>query len=560
MEDKKYAIELEVVTPLSVGAGNDNDWIRGIDFIQKDSKVYVLDMKKVAEQGIDIDRLTILFENSDEDGIRLLIGNKLEKVSRFVFKSPVSTTNAIKTFLRTQFFDKPIVAGSSIKGAVRSALFNYLRDNEKTNEEVFGNMKDGTDFMRFIRIADIEMPATTLVNTKIFNLQNGNDGLTGGWKHKTHETTSQYRSSGFNTLYECVAPGQKGMGSISLSQVAFKVMYTHTQFLSHESKKKQLLENDITALFHVINQVTKGYLLKERAFFEKYPADRSEELVDNVEALLDMIPSDDSYCLIKMSAGVGFHSITGDWLFDDYSQTGYWEEGRDTGKKKYKSRKTAEYNGHLQLMGFVKLRALTNDEASNYSQSLDSEHAEIIGNVLAAANLRESERQQRMEEARLRQLAIEENTKKQETFQKLLNQAQKLFEESQWEEAITKANEALEIYPNDDMAASLLEKIQKAKNTDDFLKRSQEESDKKFSQPLAEVIKGKTSAGNLVGTTVKWLKAEGHVFGQKEHDDFLAEARKLPSKELKKIKGKLSDLAKIAGKEKTDNLINKLGL
>ena len=30
MENKKYAIELEVVTPLSVGAGNDNDWMRGM--------------------------------------------------------------------------------------------------------------------------------------------------------------------------------------------------------------------------------------------------------------------------------------------------------------------------------------------------------------------------------------------------------------------------------------------------------------------------------------------------------------------------------------------------
>ena len=65
MEDKKYAIELEVVTPLSVGAGNDNDWMRGIDFVQKNGKVYVLDMRKVAEEGVDVDRLTTLFENSD---------------------------------------------------------------------------------------------------------------------------------------------------------------------------------------------------------------------------------------------------------------------------------------------------------------------------------------------------------------------------------------------------------------------------------------------------------------------------------------------------------------
>ena len=55
MEDKKYHIELEVLTPLSAGAGNDNEWTKGIDFVQKDLKVYVIDIKKAAEEGVDID-------------------------------------------------------------------------------------------------------------------------------------------------------------------------------------------------------------------------------------------------------------------------------------------------------------------------------------------------------------------------------------------------------------------------------------------------------------------------------------------------------------------------
>ena len=108
MEDKKYPIELEVITPLSVGAGNDNEWMRGIDFVQKDGKVYVLDIQKAAEQGVDIGRLTSLFLNYDEKGIFNLIGDKLESVSKYIFKSPVSTNNSIKTFLRTQLYEKPV--------------------------------------------------------------------------------------------------------------------------------------------------------------------------------------------------------------------------------------------------------------------------------------------------------------------------------------------------------------------------------------------------------------------------------------------------------------------
>ena len=215
MEDKKYPIELEVITPLSVGAGNDNEWVKGLDFVQKDGKVYVIDMQKVAAAGVDTNALTALFLKSDDMGICQLLGDKIDSFSRYVFDLPAKTDNNIKTFLRTQFFDKPVVVGSSIKGSVRSALFNYLRTNEEKNEDVFGTMKDGTDFMRFIRVGDVEMPATVLVNTKIFNLRGHGSDWQGGWKHRgtdregNSQTDGHYNPVGFNTLYECVAPGKK---------------------------------------------------------------------------------------------------------------------------------------------------------------------------------------------------------------------------------------------------------------------------------------------------------------------------------------------------------------
>ena len=108
MEDIKYPIELEVITPLSVGAGNDNEWTRGIDYVQKDGKIYVIDIQKAVANGVDVDRLTNLFLKYDEKGITQLLGNNLEKVSRYIFNAPVPTINSIKAFLRTQLFDKPV--------------------------------------------------------------------------------------------------------------------------------------------------------------------------------------------------------------------------------------------------------------------------------------------------------------------------------------------------------------------------------------------------------------------------------------------------------------------
>lgn len=565
MEDKKYYIELEVVTPLSVGAGNDNDWMRGIDYVVKDGRVYVLDIKKVAEQGINIESLTALFTNTDEQGIIKLIGNKLEAVSKFVFKSPVTTKNAIKTFLRTQLYNKPIVAGSSIKGSVRSALFKYLRDKERTNEEVFGNMKDGTDFMRFIRIADVEIPSTRLVNTKIFNLRKDGPDWYGGWKHKgtdkegNSHTDERFNPIGFNTLYECVIPGQKGVSTISLAGHLFEVLSSNTdKTITKKEKKRMLLGEDIHTLFKIINQVTREYLLKEKAFFEKYTAERSGELLDNINTLLDMIPDDNSYCLLKMSAGVGFHSITGDWQYDDYSQTGLWDDKRNYGKKKYKSRKTAEYEGKLQLMGFVKLRDLSSDEIAKKMESLTENHHDIINSIVAPARKREEERVAKLEEERLRMIAIEEEKRKQEACKELFEQAKQAFNDSQWANAITKAEEAIAICPDNKELSEFIEKCKKTQKIEEYRKNEEAASSQKFSQPLAEVIKGKTSAGNLIGTTTKWLKIEGNTFGENEFQALLTEAKNLAPKEQKNLKGKSKDLVKAIGEDLVKKFLDEL--
>jgi len=561
MEDKRYPIELEVITPLSVGAGNDNEWVKGLDFVQKEGKVYVIDMQKVAAAGVDVEALTALFLKSDDLGISQLLGSNISELSRYIFDLPAKTDNNIKTFLRTQFYDKPLVVGSSIKGSIRSALFNYLRTDEQKNEEVFGTMKDGTDFMRFIRIGDVEMPSTVLVNTKLFNLRKEGEEWLGGWKQLMNKTTGAYNPVGFNTLYECVAPGEKGLGNISLAVNAFSLLEKYGNGRSpYATKKHTLLNEPINCLFQVINDVTKAYLQKERAFFQKYDAERSDEVISCIETLLSMIPSDGSSCLMKMSAGVGFHSITGDWQYDDYDKTKLWTDGRHAGKKKYKSRKIADYNRHLQLMGFVRLCALNQDEASEREQVLQKSHHDQQEQMLDIVRQRESESQKKQAEEIARQHAAEQERRKQEEYNRLILQAKQAKDSEQWDEAIANLEKAATLYPEKTEVAQLKTECQNAKSIAEYRQQEQRAAEQKFSQPLSEVIKGKISAGNLVGTTVKWLKVDGHSFGKIEHDAFLNEARQLSSKEMKNLRSKLSVLTKMTSKEVTDQLCNELEL
>ena len=162
------------------------------------------------------------------------------------------------------------------------------------------------------------------------------------------------------------------------------------------------------------------------------------------------------------------------------------------------------------------------------------------------------------QERRALEQAKAEEKQKLMTYQSLLDSARQALKSEVWEEADLKAEEAKNLYPEKAEAADLKAEIIKAKELADFRKGEEAAAIQKLAQPLSEIIQGKTSAGNLVGTTVKWLKADGHSFGMPEQAAFANEAKNLSAGEKKKLKSKLSDLEKIAGKECVDQLRKEL--
>ena len=370
--NQRYNITLQVLTPMSIGAGAEYNWVKGIDYVEKNGKLFRLNLHKMEQAGINLENLTNAFANKDSESLLKYLGNGLDTVTDAVFNMPCNSSNDIKAFLRNQFTGNPIVAGSSLKGAIRSVLFSYLRDRQEKNEEVFGCLDNGTDFMRFIRVTDFEFDKTDLVNTKIYNLQkNGNHNWEGGWKHGAKITNYDYNASGFNTIYECITPPSKAKGSIMLSEKLFNLLKESGSQQPCLNKKEELFSyigkdeqgeyetTPIENLFYQINSHTFDYLKKELHFFNNYnQGEHSDRIIDSINQLMNQvnecIENGDS-CILKMAAGTGYHSITGDWKYDDYCDTGYWDQGWDKGKKKYKSRKIAIHGSQYTLMGFVKL-------------------------------------------------------------------------------------------------------------------------------------------------------------------------------------------------------------
>ena len=568
MDNKRYYIELEVLTPLSVGAGNDNDWICGVDYVIKDGKVYVIDMERVARLGIGVERLASAFARSDQHAIVNLIGNRLEQASSRVFDAPAYTTNPIKAFQRTQLLDKPVVPGSSLKGAIRSCLFNDFHgpkrqgeDVKDINEKVFGTMKEGDVFTRFIHVGDVVMPSTRLVNTKIFNLQGSESRTsdwTGGWKHKggrPGRTTSNYQPTGFNTLYECVEPGMKGIGTIDMTNHAFEMLCKKLPKQAYLDKKQRVMQGGIRALFHIINNTTRNYLEKEREFFDTYHTDRVDEIIDKIDYLLRMIPADDSYCVMKMSAGVGFHSITGDWLYDDYcDEPGLWpaDDRYNAGKKRYKSRKIAECDGHLQQMGFVILRTIEENGEASYHDHM--ERMKISDAQLRAeAEVTKRQAAAEREEALRKQAAALQDLENK--YDGIMDEAKALAEAKKWDMAIAKAQEAAEMIPERDEHATWIKSWTSQKAIEAATQAAKVAAGERYKQPLADVLKA-TSLGNVIGTTKKWVENNGGIgaFGESELKALFAAIQSLPNKEQKQLARKRKDIVKAIGEQWTASL------
>ncbi len=457
MEDllnKKYSVELEVLTPLHVGAGSEKDWMKGADYIEDNGKIYVLNQKKLLK-NISVDELANFLVEKDDRGLKNKISGSPETVSDLVFNSPASTDNDIKVFIKNGLTNKPIVPGSSVKGAICSVLFTYLRNNQTNPEAVFGSTKDGENFMRFFKVSDADFDETALVNTKIFNLYGSTPNFKGGWKHSGKKTTDEFQTTGFNTIYEVLLPGKRGMLTLALSDKAFDNFYKNGQ----PQKKSEIVHKEPSQkLFAIINQHTKAYIDKEIAFFKKYTNNETDKIIHTLEMVKNQIPADNSSCVFKKAAGSGFHSITGDWQFDDYSVDKVEDkknrQGRVTGhiakfrgNKTAKSRKIAVDGENFYLMGFVKLTLLSDEikakkEAERQARIEEEKQKEAERKAKEKAEQEriEAEKRARAEAARkAAEEQIAKEKKDREERQRLL--AQRAEEEKQRQIANVKQRE-----------------------------------------------------------------------------------------------------------------------
>lgn len=366
----EHKVYIKVLTPLHIGGAQEKHLQDGVDYLQYDNgETWKIDWSRLFKK-YEVDEIT-----------EALLGNSLDQLISYSDLDEVAirmneafgSTGEIKAFIRDGF-GTPFIPGSSIKGALKSWFYTSFEKQhiEKETQNLLGKFE--TDLFRFVLPLDCTIKnELQLYPTKTFNLFKQGNRWRGGWKHSSgQKTNSDFDKFGFVTDYECIAPSSTGELTIKIRKTLNTSFLNELYRNSTELKKHYSMlyqTNSLDVLFKHVNGQVLEHINREIKFFDNYKdAQYCNEILECYENLKSKVESaNDGECLLRLSAGSGFHGISGDHQFHDHVDTGIWTN--DDAKKfklsfnqrqqyvgnyiKFKSRKIAFTTNNMYPMGYV---------------------------------------------------------------------------------------------------------------------------------------------------------------------------------------------------------------
>lgn len=371
--NQKLRCTLEVLTPVHVGSDNAKFWQRGIDWFFEGRKVRVIDQEALLQELLlqpaggnktALDRYTELLSRGRKDDIERMLAEYEIDLAAI---APLSLeygneepAGEIRSMMRTGM-GAPLLPGSGIKGALRSAIYHFLYKrlnireyNKMTERDLLGAFDYG--IMRFIMPGDVAFGQsdTEVTTLRLFNLVSA--GI--GWR--SHYDPDLPISA------ETLKVGTTGAFSMSVADKWIEVIQKNVPSNLHKNLKYVVSrEKPVQSLFNLVNDYTHEHLRREIAFFKKYPqAQHTDRLIDRLEELQKLTVHNADACILRTSYGSGFHAMTGDYRFEDHTETvdnpdqlnrTKTRSSRERQPARYKSRRIAGPFSEAGLMGFVKI-------------------------------------------------------------------------------------------------------------------------------------------------------------------------------------------------------------
>lgn len=363
-----FRFSLEVITPVHIGDAKENAYQQGEDYYySQDEKAYVFFNKTALYKKLDASLEVYVRQLLKRDVKELnqtaerLCHSHPELILRKV-KCPYRSNEVVKAY--STGLGKPVIPGSSIKGALRSFIGKHLMRqqgqvtfNERT---LFGTID--TNFMRLLQVSDVDLDLETQIYPmKIFSgdldgaFRPDYEGI-GKWKNsRIGGHTDTFSERGFETYFETYSVGSKGPLRVGVG-TGLKAFLQEKDARRLPPNSNHLQDFLGEGLIQKLRAHQQEYLEKEKAFYVKFPNDDFEIAVQLIDDLIALNNEEDS-ALLQIGAGSGFHSITGDWKFASHTTTGQATDRRGPIPAiKYKTRKIAFDSKAFFIPGYVLLK------------------------------------------------------------------------------------------------------------------------------------------------------------------------------------------------------------
>lgn len=404
-------LHIEVLTPLHVGSGR--TLRSNTEFLKFDEVVSVIDDHKI---------LKIIGEENIEKWVDIISTGKdlldyLKQRSPSKTVAPAQTDKRLLPIvgqylkpdngLREHIFSgngKPLLPGSSLKGAIRTAVINGLIEknsvvsNGVLRTKVIGQNKKGErtvkygkfesnlvgkdpenkgndanyDSFRLVRIGDIHFDNTVCLLAQTVNQKIGLE---------IKEMVNQ--------LVECIPVGSEALSGVSIPDDLLKEI-NKRPLIANEMKANSTI-NDWDKIFVQINQFTKKQIDLEFKKFSTVPLPKEAlsypETLKEISDKIDKLTNKE--CIIRVGFGTGYLNMTGGWPLEQWKKTLtpalFQTEMNDLSTA---VRKNSRYNS-FELpksrkiisggvpMGFLKLTLWTAEQAEEWKRKAPERQAQF---------------------------------------------------------------------------------------------------------------------------------------------------------------------------------------
>ncbi len=333
MKQNTIPIKITTLTPVHIGSGHEIKGNFEYVYFPKEQVLAMIDpekiLQKIGEDHIDLWVAAIDQQQNILNALPQLRDIHPDDIAQRIINIPGATPNAEKNAIKEQIHlgtAQPSIPGSSLKGAIRTAILNklikdnphfvqedknltkkrrysasqieahYLGREEGSNR--FGEIQQSPnkDLLRFLRIRDAYFSdPTCVVRNTIINL------FRHGWGEKREESS----------FYECIPANAQANSSLQVPEDLIRQVQNKRYI---QSRNFDLLSAQ--RLFKEINKHSIS-LLDEEIFFwedEENPLAIGDYL-EHLKRLKNEIEkaSDDS-CILRVGAGSGWKFTTGGWV------------------------------------------------------------------------------------------------------------------------------------------------------------------------------------------------------------------------------------------------------